>query len=80
MNTQSAYPLTKSERTILEAIGWGEQTKQFHELREASGLTITGFRRVLHSMEDRCLIGRADRGGFYTTFKGARAAKLAEPA
>lgn len=71
--------LTASERKIIQALGWGDcPNLHFDEIRLAARLTICGGRRVVNSMEDRMLIGRSElpSGGFYTTFKGARAAGL----
>lgn len=71
--------LTKSELSILTALSRGEgSSASFNTLRIASGLTIIGFRRVLHSMEDRSLLYRNELPGFgFTlTFKGAKAIGL----
>lgn len=71
--------LTKSERIVIETLGWGEvPDRSFDELRRAAGLTIRGIRIVLHRLEEGNLIGRREGAGinFYTTFRGARWAGL----
>lgn len=66
--------MTKSERKIIAALGWGNPPVRSDILRKSVGLTTRGLRLVVDRLEARNLVAITRDNGVYValTFGGHR--------